>query len=131
MASTVPLRLRQQLVHAYNSGLVKTYLEAAEMFGVGPATVSRLLRQYRETRNLEPSKIRGHRPRAIDDEWLLAHAEQHPDALLRERVEAWLEKSGNTVHLSTMALAMKRIGWTHKKKRRPPARGTVLTSSSE
>ena len=130
MAPITPLRLRQQLVHAYNSGLVKTYDEAAEMFGVGRATVSRLLRQYRETGNLEPSATRGHRPRAIDDAWLLRHAEAFPDALLRERVDAWLEESGRRVHLSTMALAMKRIGWTHKKRRRWPVRETARKSSN-
>jgi transposase len=131
MAAITSLRLRQQLVHAYNSGLVKTYAETAEMFGVGEATVSRLLRQFRETQNLEPSATRGHRPRAIDDEWLLRHAADYPDALLRERVIAWFEESGKTVHLSTMALSMQRIGWTHKKRRRPPASGTAPTSSNE
>lgn len=130
MPPITPLRIRQRLVHAYNSGLVNTYDETAEMFGVGRATVSRLLRQYRETKNLEPSATRGHRPRAIDDAWLLRHAEAFPDALLRERVDAWLVESGKTVHLSTMALAMKRIGWTHKKRRRRPASETGPMSSN-
>ena len=78
MSKVTPLRLRQQLVHAYNTGLVNTYDEAAEMFGVGRATVSRLLRQYRETQCLVPSGKRGHRPRA--DSWLL---EQGAEETLR------------------------------------------------
>ncbi len=112
----LPLRLRKQLVHAYKTGLVDTYEKTAEVFGVGRASVSRLLRQHRETGSVEPKRVGGSRRRAVDDAWLRSHAEKHPNALLRERVEAWASKSGRRVHLSTIGAAMKRIGWTHKKR---------------
>lgn len=112
----LPLRLREQLVHAYRTGLVDTYEKAAELFGVGRASVSRLLRLHRETGGVEPKPVGGNRRRLVDDVWLRSHAEKHPNALLRERVEAWATESGKVVHISTMGAAMKRIGWTHKKR---------------
>jgi transposase len=119
--SCLPTRLRKQIVHAYNTGLVPTYDKVAEMFGVGRASVSRFLRLDRETGSVEPKPVGGNRPRAVDDEWLLNHCVEHPDALLRERVEAWALQNDRRVHLSTMGSAMARIGWTHKK-RTPAAR---------
>ena len=131
MPAPLPLRLRQQVVHAYTTGLVKTYAEAAEMFGLGPATVSRLLRLQRETGDVVPRPNPGGRRRAVDDDWLRAHALACPDALLRERVDDWLEHSGKRVHLSTMSDAMKRLGWTHKKRRRRLAKGQDQASSHD
>lgn len=119
--NNIPIRLREQVVHAYRTGLVPTYEKAAEMFGIGRASVSRLLRQYRETESLAPKEVRGSRPRKIDEAWLIDHCMSHPDSLLRERVEAWEGYSGENVDISTMCRAMKRIGWTHKK-RTPMAR---------
>ncbi|MBW2733654.1 MAG: helix-turn-helix domain-containing protein, partial [Deltaproteobacteria bacterium] len=45
----ISIELRRSLVEAYNSGLSGTYTETATLFRVGRATVSRLLRRYRET----------------------------------------------------------------------------------
>ena len=119
--NSLPLRLRKQIVRAYNTELVPTYDKVAEMFGVGRASVSRLLRLERETGSVEPKPVGGNRPQVVDDEWLLNHCVEHPGALLRERVEAWALHSDRRVHLSTMGRAMARIGWTHKK-RTPAAR---------
>lgn len=116
------------MVHAYEAGLVTSYAEAAEMFGVGEATFNRIYRLYRLTGSIE-RKPSGHRLRAVDDEWLLAHAKENPDALLRERVEDWKTKSGRMVSLSTMSSAMKRIRWTHKKRHPRPANASAKTSS--
>ena len=117
MGLAIPLELRRRIVTAYTSGLTRTYEATAQMFGVGPATVSRLLRRHREKGDLAPELSRRGRKRVIDDEWLRGHATAYPDATLRERVEAWEKKSGRRVDLSTMSKAMSRIGWTHKKSR--------------
>ncbi len=50
------IALREQIVHGYKIGLVPTYNKVAQMFGVGRASVSRLLRLDRETDSVEPSR---------------------------------------------------------------------------
>lgn len=112
---TVSLDLRERVVFAYNNGLTKTYAETARMFGVGDATVSRLLRRFRETGGVQVKPRGGNRPIKVDDAWLLEHAKQNPDARLIDRVEAWAAESGIRVTTGTMSNALRRVGWTHKK----------------
>lgn len=111
----IHLDLRRRIVDAYTQGLTASYTETAELFGVGHATVNRLLRRQRETGDVVRDAVGGNRARVIDLDWLRAHAVAHPDARLRDRVEAWEQQSGRRVHLSTMGMAMKAIEWTHKK----------------
>jgi len=110
------LDLRRRMVLAYENGLCRTYQEVAAMFGVGPATVSRNLRRKRETGDVMYKRLGGNRPRVVDERWLAEHATAEPDARLRDRVEAWHEVSGVRVALSTMSLALKRLGWSFKKR---------------
>ena len=112
------LDLRRRIVAAYRSGKTRTYEETADVFGVGLATVSRLLRRQRETNDVKAKRRGGNNPRAVDLEWLLSYARETPDALLRERIEAWRGKSGRTVSMGAMWNAMRAIGWTHKKRHR-------------
>ena len=122
------LDLRRRLVAAYRSGRVATYEAAAEMFGVGRATVSRMLRRDRETGDVELKPRGGNRARVVDDVWLVTHAEAEPDARLVDRVAAWAAHSGVTVSVSAMHSTMQRIGWTHKKRRRSLASATPRPS---
>src|SRR5262249_1585889 len=101
---------------------------AAEMFGVGRATVSRMLRRERETGDVQLKPRGGNRARVVDDAWLIAHAEAEPDARLIDRVAAWAAHSGTTVSVSAMHSSMQRIGWTHKKRRRSRASATPRPS---
>ena len=48
------LDLRRRVVRAYHEGLTATYEATAELFGIGRATVSRLLRLERETGDVLP-----------------------------------------------------------------------------
>ena len=113
----IGLELRRRIAEAYNSGLSGTYEETAQLFGVGRATVSRLLRRVRETGGVEPLPVGGNYPRQIDLDWLLQHAKENPDDRLADRIDAWETKSSRRVASSTMSNAMRTIGWTHKKRR--------------
>ena len=112
----IGIQLRRRIVKAYNSGRCKTYEETADLFGVGRATVSRLLRRQRETGDVEALPVGGNYPRQIALDWLREHADKEPDARLVDRVDAWEKVSGRRVATSTMSNAMRTIGWTHKKK---------------
>jgi transposase len=128
MAMGTSLDLRRRLVAAYRSGRTATYEAAAEMFGVGRATVSRMLRRERETGDVQLKPRGGNRKRVVDDAWLIAHAIAEPDARLIDRVVAWKAHSSQQVSVSAMHAAMQRIGWTHKKRRRSLANATPRPS---
>lgn len=111
-----PDSIRQRIVEAYRSGLSGSYEKTAELFGVGRATVNRILRRHRETGDVKARPIGGNRKREVDLDWLREHAQAQPDARLRDRIAAWEMHSGRRVALATMCTAMREVGWTHKKK---------------
>jgi transposase len=122
MADT-PIVLRKRIVQAYIEGLSGSYRETAKLFGVGEATVSRLLRLYRETKSVVPKPRGGNFPAKIDLDWLRHHTTANPDARLCDRVAALEAETGIHVSTQSMSRAMRKIGWTHKKRRR--SRGNV------
>lgn len=111
----IPIELRRRIVDAYTSGFASTYEEAAELFDVGRATVSRVLRRYRETGDVYPKPRGGDRRRLLDLEWLEKHAREHPDARLVDRADAFEAERGRRVDLAAIWNGLRKIGWTHKK----------------
>ena len=116
MADT-SLDLRRRIVDAYQTGRTSTYEATAAMFGVGIATVNRLVRRKRETGDVLPKPKGGNDPRRVDLEWLRAHATECPDARIVDRIAAWKVHAGKTVSVGAMWGALHVIGWTHKKRR--------------
>ncbi len=106
--------LRKIVVEAYKSGRSGSYLETARMFGISAVSVSRWLRQERETGDLEPRPRPG-KPRKMDLEWLRSNAEKFPDARLIDRADAWQTHSGQRVSIDTVSTSLRVIGWTYKK----------------
>ncbi len=117
MADTA-IALRERIVRSYREGLSGCYKQTALLFGVGEATVSRLLRRYRETGSVAPKRRGGNYPAKIDLDWLRRHTESEPDARLCDRVVALEAENGIHVTTQSMSRAMRKIGWTHKKRRR-------------
>lgn len=117
--------LRRRLVQAYLSEQSGTYKQTAALFGVGEATVSRNLRRHRETGDVAYKPKGGNNPRRVDMAWVQEHLAAQPDARLRDRVEAWLERSGVRVGMTAMWNAVRACGWTHKKRLRSRANATA------
>ena len=130
MAKT-SLDLRRRIVEAFQTGRTKSYDHTAEMFGVGRATVSRLLRLKRETGDVVPLPHRSNNPRRVDLGWIEQHARAHPDARLVDRVAAWEAHSGKKVSITAIWGALGAIGWTHKKSRWSPSKEIARTSKSD
>ena len=124
----ISIDLRRRLVAAYQAKKSGTYAATAGLFGVGEATVSRLLRRHRETGDVLPKARGGNNPRRIDLKWLQRHLEAHPDARLVDRIEAWEAESGVRVAIGTMWFAVRDCGWTHKK--RPKSRESLTGRTS-
>jgi transposase len=127
MAAPISTDLRKRIVLHYNEG-GSTYAETAEVFKVGEATVSRLLRRLRETGGVEPP-ARSKAPRfRVDLVWLAAHVQRFPDARLTDRVEASEKETKRSTSVSAVWQALHYLGITHKKKRSLPKSATPTVS---
>ena len=124
------LDLRQRIVNARHlEGLSLTQL--AERLDVPRGTVQSILEHYRDTGTIKPRPANPGRHAAFEGEALgrlESDVLEHPDATLAEL----LERSG--VHASIVAVhnALKRLGFSRKKKRytRTNKRGPMFSSSA-
>ena len=99
---------------------------AARRFGVAVTTVKRAVVQQRETGSLAHKPIPGG-PRRIGKDReaaLLARLQAAPDATVLEHCAWWAEHFDQHVSEATMWRAIRRLGWTHKKKHWQPASAT-------
>ena len=116
--------LKERLVRAVAEG--QPMREAARRFGVAVTTVKRAVVQQRETGSLERKPIPGS-PRRIGPEReavLRARLEAASDATVLEHCAWWAEQQGQQLSEATMWRAMRRLGWTHKKRHGQPANVT-------
>jgi transposase len=108
--------LKERLVRAVADGLPMR--EAARRFGVAVTTVKRAVAQERETGSLARKPIPGC-PRRIGPERessLRARLEAAADATVLEHCAWWAEHQGQQLSEATMWRAIRRLGWTHKKR---------------
>jgi len=123
----LPLELRTRIVETYLETPGATYDSIAERFKVGSATVNRLLRLKRETGGLVPGKSRGRTP-VIDAAWLERSMQTNSDLRVLDRVAAYQFERGITVSESGMWRAIRRLGYTHKKRHPKQPNKTDWTS---
>lgn len=118
MAGPHPPALRDRVVQAWLRG-EGTYLELAERFVVGPASVSRWLRALRERGNVAPKPMGGaHRERLIGtdgDAFVKAVFEAVPDSTLDEVAEAYEENFGVAVYPQRISESARRAGMSRKR----------------
>jgi transposase len=116
--------LRSRILAAVDAGAAKATV--ARRFGVSRATVKRYVVLRRETGSITPRPRTG-RQATLDqtyDAALWAQLVAHPDALLADHCHLWSECQGMTVSVSTMCRAIRRLGWTRKKRRWVPPSAT-------
>jgi transposase len=118
--------LRERIVVAYRNQ-EGSYAVLAVRFSVSRAVVGKLVRQQRDQGTLEAQvHRRGRKPaiRGQQEEELQRHVRAHPDATLRERIEALrLDCS-----VKTMWKTLRRLGLRYKKSRCGPPSKIVRTS---
>jgi len=118
------LDLRERIVRAVRER-GQTPVEAGRAFEVSVWTVKRYLRRAEEGR-LPPSPIPG-RSRTIgptDEAALAAQWRGAPDARLADHCATWAEARRAPVSRKTMGRALRRLGWSRKKRRWSPPSGT-------
>jgi transposase len=89
-----------------------------KLLGVSRATIKRYLKQRRETGDVAPKAIPGRPPKELDllQAELETQLRAHNDVSLAEHCRLWEHSHGLRVSPSTMHEAIKRLGWTRKKK---------------
>lgn len=122
MPGPISTDLRRRIVEAYLSG-GGTYAEIAGRFGVGEATVSRLLRLAREKKTVEPKPWSGGPDPFIRDEDLAELRElvaQNPGGTRQDFCDAWRERKGVRMSVASMGRALARAGITRKRSKYRP-----------
>ena len=113
---SLSMDLRRRVVAAYRNK-EGSYTVLAVRFAVSRAVVGKLVRQERELGTLEPQvHLRGRKPAISGDKEaeLRRHLADHPDATLRERIEAL----GLDCTVKTMWQTIRRLKWRYKKSHR-------------
>ncbi len=117
--------LRKKIVDAVMKRRMKKS-EAAHAFGVSLSSVKRYVRLAVEGKPLVPKKRPGSLPK-IDKtarRLLEEDLKERPAASLRQRCEYLVSVAGVAVSRSTLCRMIKRLGYTRKKDRWVPQKGT-------
>lgn len=128
--NSVPLALRRRIVEAYERD-EGTYFELAQRFGVGEATVYRLVKLKRERGDVKIGS-----PRGISEEELPVFVElvrQSPGATLEQIKQAWVARTHHELSLSSIARALHRAGISRENvsgRRGSPAPATKSASQA-
>lgn len=116
--------LREKILRAVDEGHPRN--EIIKLFGVSRATIKRYLKQRRETGDLEVKPIPGRPSKKFVplQAGLVAQLEANPDATLQMHCQMWEQEHGLRVSTTTMGRAIRRVGWTRKKRRWVPQSAT-------
>ena len=108
--------LRQRILAAIDHGMPRQ--QVVTTFGVSLATIKRLLTRRRDLGDLTPTSPPGrHRSiPAAQHAALWAQLEAHRDATLETHTQVWNAAQGTAVSRWTLGRAIKRLGWTRKKR---------------
>ena len=114
------LDVREKVLRAVDQGYPRE--EIVRLLGVSSATIKRYLKQRRETGTVAPKVIPGRPPKKSGplQAELVAQLRAHDDLRLADHCHWWEQTHGVKVSISTMSRAIKRLGWTRKKRHWQP-----------
>ena len=130
MPTSIPLELRLRVVAAViEDG--DTYEQAADRFKVGRASVNRWLALARRGELAPKRHTNGHKHtiRGEREDWLRELLQECPEDTLPEYCDRFDERHGIRVSSATMGRAIRRLGYTRKK--RPSKRKNVTRNESK
>lgn len=125
MEAVTPLRVRNAIVRMFAEG--HRYRDIAAALGVGEATVSRVLRLYRESGALAPRPRGGGNFSPIREEvaeTLGALVVETPDATADELRRSLESRTGIATSRSSVHRALHRMGFSRKKNASSPRSAT-------
>ena len=110
--------LRLKVLDALDQGLPRK--EVARLFGVSLSTIKRYLKLRTHTGDVTPKPSPGRTPtigKSGEQRGALgAQLEANGEATLERHCELWEERQGVKVSISTMSRAIRKLGWTRKKR---------------
>ncbi len=110
--------LRLKALEAVDRGIPRK--EVVKIFGFSLATLERYVRGRKDGGDLAPKPSPGRPPTigatAEHRRSLWAQLEAHDDATLERHCELWEKEWGAKVSIATMSRAIRRLGWTLKKR---------------
>jgi transposase len=112
--------LRERVLAAVDRGTPRK--EIVRTLGVSEPTIRRYLRLRRETGSVAPKpppppKRTFSIGQSVEQRRALwKQLEEHDDATLEKHCQLWERKQGVKVSISTMSRAIRRLGWTLKKR---------------
>lgn len=107
--------LRIRILEHYEHIPEATYKSTAKHFAVGIATVSRLVRHFRETGDAAVTPPKPKSFHKIDLDWVREKTKNGVDKLIRELISEYEIERNIKVALSSMWNALKTLGMSHKK----------------
>ena len=123
-----PVEFRQKIIDCYQSDPI-SQRQLARRFQVSLSFVEKLLKQYRDTGDINPRTYRNGSHLKLTTEqilWLGELVEENNDATLTELQELLQEKTGIRLGIATIARMINRLGITRKKKRYIPQKRKVI-----
>jgi transposase len=108
--------LRVRVLDALDAGMSR--LEAVRIFQVSLGSIKRWLRQRRTRGDLSPKRPSGRAPSITSDQYahLRAQLEGAPDASRAEHAAQWNADHDTTLSAWTLGRALRRLGWSRKKR---------------
>ena len=116
--------VREKVLRAVDQSYPRS--EIIKLLGVSRATIKRYLKQRRETGTISVRPIPGRNSKKFAplQAGLVAQLQAHPDVTLEIHCQLWEQEHGLRVSTTTMGRAIRRMGWTRKKKRWVPPNAT-------
>jgi transposase len=118
--------LRLKVLDALERGVPRR--EVAELLGISLATISRYVKLKASGGDLAPKPSPGRKAKILDSSAhrraLWRQLEENDTATLEEHREMFEKERGVWVSVATMSRAVRKLGWSFKKGRWHPPRGT-------
>jgi transposase len=108
--------LRERVLDALDAGMSRA--EALRVFQVSLGSIKRWLRQRRSGGDLTPQRPSGRTPTITPEQHaqLRLQLEAAPDASLADQARSWNADHGTSLSAWTMGRAIRRLGWSRKKR---------------
>ena len=108
--------LRERVLRHVDKG--KSKMSAHQLFGVSRSTIDHWIKLRQRTGSLKASTNyrRGPAPAIHNVELFAAFAQRHNSCTLAQMASAWEQETGQKLSLMPFSLALRRIGWTRKKR---------------
>ena len=118
--------LRLKVLDAVERGVPRR--EVAEFLGISLASISRYVKLKASGSEIAPKPSPGRKAKILgspaDRRALWRQLEENDTATLEEHREMFEKERGVSVSVATMSRAVRKLGWTFKKDRWHPPRGT-------